>query len=151
MGISREKENNLIKGPWSQTHGETGLVGFFSFHQCQVDFIFRAVMILKIKGRGVSKAPTGTWGRAPSAAQLLLPDQLKLFRADYRRFYKLTNIFKCNILLCIATLIHWLTNILHFAAFGSGGSILCHGQWWRGKGNPWESCFTLPVRGDWPW
>lgn len=64
-GISGEKENNLIKGPWSQAHGETGLVGFFSFNQCQVDFIFREVMILKIKGGGVRKAPTGIWGRAP--------------------------------------------------------------------------------------
>lgn len=64
-GISGEKKNNLIKGPWSQAHGETGLVGCFSFNQCQVDFIFREVMILKIKGGGVSKAPTGVWGRAP--------------------------------------------------------------------------------------
>lgn len=51
-GISGEKENNLIKGPWSQAHGETGLVGFFSFNQHQVDVIFREVMILKIKGGG---------------------------------------------------------------------------------------------------
>lgn len=62
LGISRGKENNLIKGPWSQAHGEAALVGFFSSNQCQVDFIFREVMILKIKGGGVREAPTGLWG-----------------------------------------------------------------------------------------
>lgn len=41
---------------------------------------------------------------------------------------------RCNILLCIATLTCWLTNILHFVVFGRGGNILCHGEGGVGEG-----------------
>lgn len=64
-GISGEKENNLIKGPWSQAHGETGLVGFFSFNQRQVDVIFREEMILKIKGGGERVKHLQVYGAEP--------------------------------------------------------------------------------------
>lgn len=125
MGISREKENNLIKGPWSQAHGETGLVGFFSFHQCQVDFIFRAVMILKIKGGGVSKAPIGTWGRAPISCSFLTNS--KLFRAGYWRLYKVGGVAGA-VFCCVQPHLPIASPApVRFAVFGSGGNILCHG------------------------
>lgn len=56
--------------------------GFSAFISVKLIFFFRAVMILKIKGRGVSKAPTGTWGRAPSSCSALLSNS-ELFRGDF--------------------------------------------------------------------
>ena len=62
----------LESGTW-----RIGLVGFFSLHQCQVDFIFSEVMILKgEEGWGRGKHLQVYGAEAPSVSQLLLPQKL---------------------------------------------------------------------------
>lgn len=49
VGDQQGKGKQFDQGALESGTWRIGLVGFFSLHQCQVDFIFREVMILKGK------------------------------------------------------------------------------------------------------
>lgn len=59
-------------------------MGFFSFNQCQVDFIFKEVMILKGRGGAAGVKHLQVSGTEPlSALQLDLPKKLSAFRKHF--------------------------------------------------------------------
>lgn len=59
-------------------------MGFFSFNQCQVDFIFKEVMIRKGRGGAAGVKHLQVSGTEPlSALQLDLPKKLSAFRKHF--------------------------------------------------------------------